>query len=276
MKIDGREIAQNILSNLKRRVETLKKKGITPHLVIILVGHDPASEAYVKQKAQKGEAIGIKVTVKNYQLSTTNYQLLEAIKQFNNDSNVHGIIVQQPLPPQIDVSAIINAVDPQKDVDGFHPQTKFPMPLAVAVLKILEEVSFSNTSTFIKWLGGKKIVIIGKGETGGGPIIKRLKELGIKTIVIDSKTPNPHELTKTADIIISSVGKPNIVKESAIKNGVILISVGLHKGEDGKLHGDYEEEEIADIAGFYTPTPGGVGPVNVACLLENLVTATEK
>ncbi|MBI2036410.1 bifunctional 5,10-methylenetetrahydrofolate dehydrogenase/5,10-methenyltetrahydrofolate cyclohydrolase, partial [Candidatus Microgenomates bacterium] len=162
MKIDGKEIAQNILSNLKNRVEKLKKRGVTPHLVIILVGNDLASESYVKQKVQKGETIGIKVTVKNYQLSFTNYQLLETIKQFNNDNNIHGIIVQQPLPSQIDISSIINAVSPQKDVDGFHPQSKFPMPLAEAVLKILESVE--------KNWQKKKIVIIGKGETGGGPV----------------------------------------------------------------------------------------------------------
>ncbi len=267
MKIDGKEIAQNILENLKRRVEKLQKGSITPHLVIILVGNDPASESYVKQKVQKGEAIGIKVTVKNYQLTITNYQLLKAIEQLNNDNNVHGIIIQQPLPSQIDVSAVINAVSPQKDVDGFGPQTKFPMPLAVAVLKILQSVE--------KNWQKKKIVIIGKGETGGGPIINKLRTMNIEPIIIDSKTQNPNKLTKTADIIISSVGKANIVKADAIKKGVILISVGLHKGEDGKLHGDYEENEIANIASFYTPTPGGVGPVNVACLLENLLQSAE-
>lgn len=267
MKIDGKEIAQNILASLKKRTDLLKK-NVTPHLVIILVGNDPASESYVKQKVQKGEAIGIKVTVKNYQLPIINYQLLEAIEQLNNDSNVHGIIVQQPLPSHIDVAATINAVNPQKDVDGFHPNSKFPMPLAVAVLKILDNVN-KNWQT-------KKIVIIGKGETGGGPVIKTLRDLGVQPLIIDSKTQNAQELTKTADIIISSVGKPNIVKADAIKKGVILISVGLHKGSDGKLHGDYEESEIADIAGFYTPTPGGVGPVNVACLLENLIQATEQ
>ncbi len=201
----------------------------------------------------------------------------------NNDNNVHGIIVQRPLPPQIDKEKISLAIIPEKDIDGFHKNSKFEMPLATAVLKILEKIQASTPGVdaqkpqgFIGWLNTKEIVIIGTGETGGGPIIKKLKELGIKPLIIDSKTPNPELITKTADIIISCIGKPNVVRPEMIKRGVILISVGLYKGEDGKLHGDYEEKEIKNIAGFYTPTPGGVGPVNIACLLENLVKATKK
>lgn len=287
MRIDGKEIAQKILQNLSFKV--------IPHLVIILIGDNPAWKAYVRQKELKAKEIGAKTTTLNLALNASTEELLKTIEQLNNDSNVHGIIVQRPLPTHLEQEKISLAITPQKDIDGFHPNSKFEMPLAVAVLKILEEifqlqrlhlregVTLTQGVTLTTWLKTKKIVIIGKGETGGGPIIQKLRKLGIKPEIIDSKTPNPQLLTKTADIIISCVGKPNVIQPENIKKdlpagrqGVILISVGLYREEDGKLHGDYDEEEIKDIAAFYTPTPGGVGPVNIACLLENLVKATEK
>lgn len=275
MKIDGREIAQKILQNLSYQV--------VPHLVVILIGDNPAWKAYVRQKELKAKEIGAKTTILNLSLNVSNEKLLKTIQQLNNDNNVHGIIVQRPLPNSIDKEKISLAISSQKDIDGFHKNSKFEMPLATAVLKILEEIQASTPGVdaqkpqgFISWLKSKKIVVIGKGETGGGPIIQKLKKLGIKPEVIDSKTPNSELITKTADIIISCVGKPNVVRPEMIKGGVILISVGLYKDSDGKLHGDYKEEEIKDIASFYTPTPRGVGPLNIAYLLKNLVIAAEK
>jgi methylenetetrahydrofolate dehydrogenase (NADP+)/methenyltetrahydrofolate cyclohydrolase len=207
------------------------------------------------------------------------------------------------------------AVDPKKDVDGFHPNSKFQPPIALAVLRILKEIywkksearnpksetnsnnqnpkfknrflSFEHSnfdivssfdiriSNFIAWLSSKKIIVIGKGETGGRPIIQLFKQMGIEPTVIDSKTSDPEQFTKKADIIISAVGKPGVIKPEMIKKNSILISIGLSNGKDGKLHGDYDEEEIKNIASFYTPTPGGVGPLNVAMLLENLIQAAE-
>ncbi|MBI3092694.1 MAG: bifunctional 5,10-methylenetetrahydrofolate dehydrogenase/5,10-methenyltetrahydrofolate cyclohydrolase [Candidatus Levybacteria bacterium] len=278
MRVDGRAIAQSILDDLKNRRENLKKKGVTPHLVIILIGNDPASGAYVQQKILKANEIGVKVTLVNYESRITNQELITTIEQWNNDNNVHGIIVQRPLPKHIDSEQIAQAVDPKKDVDGFHPESKLEMPLSIAVLRILEHIfssSKKSSHNFINWLKEKSIVIIGKGEAGGKPIINKLRTLGVQPLIIDSKTTNPEVIIKKADIIISAVGKPNIVRSEIIKKGTILISVGLYKGGDEKLHGDYNEEKIKDIASFYTPTPGGVGPVNVACLLENLVIAAE-
>ncbi|MBI1982336.1 MAG: bifunctional 5,10-methylenetetrahydrofolate dehydrogenase/5,10-methenyltetrahydrofolate cyclohydrolase [Candidatus Levybacteria bacterium] len=278
MRVDGRAIAQSILDDLKNRRENLKKKGVTPHLVIILIGNDPASHVYVRQKELKAKEIGVKVTLVNYESRITNQELITTIEQWNNDNNVHGIIVQRPLPKHIDSEQIAQAVDPKKDVDGFHPESKFEMPLSIAVLCILEHIfssSKKSSHNFINWLKEKSIVIIGKGEAGGKPIINKLRTLGVQPLIIDSKTTNPEVIIKKADIIISAVGKPNIVRSEIIKKGTILISVGLYKGGDEKLHGDYNEEKIKDIASFYTPTPGGVGPVNVACLLENLVIAAE-
>jgi len=322
MRIDGKEIANKILLELKNRVETLKEKlfpadrnGIAPHLAIILVDKNPASLAYVNQKKLKGKIIGAKITVKRISQNITQAKLLKTIKQLNNDSNIHGIIVQRPLPPSINTNEISLAINLNKDVDGFHPNSKFQPPITLAVLRILEEVywkksearnpkhetnsnvqntNFQNKflsfghlnfdivssfdirySNFVSWLSSQKIVIIGKGETGGRPIIDILRKMGVQPIVIDSKTSNPQKLTKKADIIISAVGKENVVSKEMLKKGVILIGVGLYKGRSGKMQGDYDEEKIKNIASFYTPTPGGVGPINVAMLLQNLVSATE-
>ena len=315
MKIDGQQIAAKILLGLKIRVEKLKEKGIIPHLAIILVDSDPASLAYVNQKEIKGKIIGAKITVKHLSYQITKSSLLSTMNQFNNDNNVHGVIVQRPLPSRIDTKEISQTINLNKDVDGFLKDSKFNPPIALAVLRILEEIYWKKSearnpksetnpndqisnnknvldfehsnfgivssfdiriSNFVNWLKSKKIVIIGKGETGGQPVINMFKKMHAEPIIIDSKTTNPQALTKKSDIIISAVGKPDVVKPEMIKKGVILISVGLHKGEDGKLHGDYDEEKIKDIASFYTPTPRGVGPVNVAMLLENLITAAEK
>lgn len=271
MKIVGKEIANKIFTDLKRRVKKLKKKNVIPRLAVILVGADPSSVLYVNQKEIKGKRIGTKITVKNTQANITQSKLLSTIKQLNNNNNIHGIIVQRPLPKNIDSKLIRLAIDPKKDVDGFHPHSKFQPPIALAVLRILKEVSSLARSHLAKL----KIVVIGKGQTGGKPIIEMLRKMRIEPQMIDSKTKNPSSITKKAGIIISAVGKPNVVKPEMLKKGLILIGIGLHRENDGKLHGDYDEEKIKNIASFYTPTPGGVGPLNVAMLLENLVTAAE-
>lgn len=264
MKISGKEIANTIYTSLKQRIGELKKRNIIPCLAIILVGNDPASHAYVRQKKIKAEEIGAKTSIYSYPTSVSEKDLLKQLNDLNHLTSIHGIIVQQPLPSHINIEKITQAIDPKKDIDGFHIQSKFEPPIAAAVLEILK-----NTP-----LKSKKIVIAGKGETGGKLIINQIKKMGIEPTVIDSKTKNPKSITKNADIIISAVGKPQVIKPDMIKRGVILISIGLHKGFDGKLHGDYKEEEIKDIVSFYTPTPGGVGPVNVAMLMKNLLVAS--
>lgn len=279
MIIDGRAIAQTILDNLSTKITLLKKKGVIPKIAIIIVGKDPASLAYVRQKELKAASIGAQTTILNYELGITNQELLKLIQKMNDDPTVHGIIVQRPLPPEINNTEVNLCVDPKKDIDAFHPDTLFTMPLAAAVIKILEEI-FARPGllalkgqAFINWLKSKNIVVIGKGQTGGGPVIAKLKKLGIKPSVIDSKTENPEKLTANADIIVSTVGNKHVKLPQKLKKNVVMIIVGMYKGSDGKLHGDYEKESIQDIASFYTPVPGGVGPVNVAMLLSNLVNA---
>lgn len=293
MKIDGKEIADKIYKDLENRVGDLKKKNMIPHLVVILVGENPASVAYVTLKQKKGEAIGAKITILRYNTDITTEELVEKVKLLNIDPFVHGILIQRPLPLQIDVEKLENITNPEKDVDGFHPDSPYTLPLPLAVVRILEEVFYSsseganmiessgsrlrsNNKLFLDWLTSQNIVVLGKGPTGGGPIIKLLNKLGSKPSVIDSKTENRKELMQEADIIIGSVGRENVIEPQDIKKGVILIGVGILRGEDGKLKGDYDPEKIKDIAGYYTPTPGGVGPVNVAMLMENLITATER
>lgn len=278
MVIDGRAIADTILNSLQQEVDLLKKNGIIPKAAIILVGSDPASESYVRQKELKGELIGAKITVMRISEVVEEKNLLSAIDELNNDPLVHGIIVQRPLPDQISETSIINAVALEKDIDGFRNNSPFVMPISLAVWEILTDIHAKKDTQIVllEWLKQQRITILGKGITGGGPIIEYFKTQGIHPTVIDSKTQNTDEILEESDIVISTVGKPNVLRPGFLKKGVILLGIGMYKGQDGKMHGDYEEEEIKNIASFYTPIPGGVGPVNVAMLMQNLIKATEK
>jgi methylenetetrahydrofolate dehydrogenase (NADP+)/methenyltetrahydrofolate cyclohydrolase len=273
MKVNGREIATKILEDLKIRVEKLKNQGLIPRLYIILLSNDPISASYVRQKLLRAEETGIKIVLDHQDPTVSTDKLTEIIKKLNYDNKVNGIIIQRPMPTQLVEDIIANAVTPKKDIDGFNNISEFEVPVTMAVLKILNNIHPDN---FESWLSLQKITVVGNGLTAGKPILKSFRNLGIKPISIDSKTANKNALLKTSDIIISAVGKAEVIKASNLKKGVILIGVGLHKESDGKFHGDFNEEVIKDRASFYSPTPGGVGPVNVTCLLENLVMAAEK
>lgn len=296
MQLSGKDIAEKVYQTLRKRVEHLQEKNITPHLVVFLIGENPASVAYVRQKQTKGEEIGCKVTVLNLPTTITTEELEEKVEELNEDPTVHGILIQRPVPDHVEIAKLELLTNPEKDIDGFHPDSPYTFPIPMAVIKILQEVfeetkgtqgpnenktSVSSVSsvpsrTFIDWLKNQSIVIIGKGPTGGGPIMTEFTKQNIPYQKIDSKTTNREELLKNADIIISAVGKENLIKAKELKHGVILIGVGILRGTDGKLHGDYNEEDVDAIAGYYTTTPGGVGPVNVAMLFENVLTAAEK
>lgn len=276
MRIDGTAIANSIFEDIRERVGELQAKHVTPHLVVLLVGDDPASVAYVEQKKKKGEAVGVKVTVFSYPQTVNPGEVLQKVKELNNDPSVHGIIVQRPLPESFDLEQIARATNPQKDVDSFHPDSPFNPPIAEAVIAILQDVSKQQNiqNDMFSWLKTKQNVIIGKGETAGHPIIHYFQKRHLPLTVVDSKTQNTAHITKAADILISAVGKRGVVTKKMIKKGVILISVGLTQ-QDHKLQGDYNAEEIQDIAAFYTPTPGGVGPINVAKLFKNVLIAVQ-
>lgn len=265
MKIDGKAIADQILDQLQQKIADLPAP---PVLAVILVGNNPASIAYITQKQKAAETIGAKL-LQCHVSSITYQELKNLIKKYNDDLSVHGLIIQRPLPKELgDVQELLNTVDPNKDVDGFVPNSPFEVPVARAVGEILKKVSSVKDH-----VSSKNIVIVGRGETAGAPIAAYFAKQHFATSIIHSKTPNPQEIMHQADVIISCVGKSRVVAREAVKPGAILISVGIWRDDEGRLHGDYEEDEIKDVASFYTPTPGGVGPVNVACLMQNLVQA---
>lgn len=293
MKIDGRALARDILDSLKNEVAELATHGVTPTLAVILVGDDPASVSYIKQKQHAAETIEANIRIKYLAASIKENELLTLITSLNTDPNIHGIIIQRPLPKKTNIDPmVLNTVVSRKDVDGFVPGSPFVAPVALAVTKILERIFTyegekqdgfrikSGMTGFTAWLQDKTIVVVGRGETAGKPIAEYLAKaprpgLGASITVIHSKTPHPEEILKTADIIVSCTGKQGIITKNVIKTDAVLIGVGIGRDGDHKLQGDYNEAEIEGLASYYTPTPGGVGPVNVACLMANLVTAAK-
>ncbi|MCL4200547.1 bifunctional 5,10-methylenetetrahydrofolate dehydrogenase/5,10-methenyltetrahydrofolate cyclohydrolase [Patescibacteria group bacterium] len=284
MIVDGKLLAQSLLDILKADVGALQKKGITPTLAVILIGDDPASLAYIKQKQKAAEAIGARVLFDHQPPALTAGGLYNLITKYNKDTAVHGLIVQRPIPKEVGVvNDTLDDVLPSKDVDGFLPGSPFEVPVAMAVGEILRTIYTAqfpvNDTTpqhhkeFTGWLKDKHIVVIGRGQTAGTPIFHFLQKRETKVTQIHSQTPDPETHIKKADIVISCVGRERIVARESVKPGAILISVGLWRDSEGKLRGDYEEVDISDVAGWYTPTPGGVGPVNVACLMQNLIKA---
>ena len=281
MLLDGRTVANHILTQLTQRVIYLEKDhGITPHLAVIKVGDDPATASYVSQKEKKGKEIGAVVSVYNHPDNISQEKLQQTIDFLKDDTSIHGIILQLPIPKHFDQQKLIASIPLAKDVDGFVPHSPFTVPIAAAIFKLLEipcsKETIETGESYYEWLQSKNIVVMGKGPTGGLPIINELEKKDIKPFVIDSQTQHVSEITKAADIIITAVGKPNILMKDMVTKDTILLNVGMMRGDDEKFYGDYNEDDIKDIASWYTPTPGGVGPVNVACLLENVVIAAEK
>jgi methylenetetrahydrofolate dehydrogenase (NADP+)/methenyltetrahydrofolate cyclohydrolase len=281
MKIDGKQIASQIKEELKAKVVALRRKKILPHLAVVLVGNDQNSIIYIRRKQKLGEEIGVKVTVYRIEVSKDGKKekerLLALINKLNKDKTVHGIIIQRPVPLEMDKEELDEIVIPKKDVDGFHPKSPFTPPVALAVIKLLKWVyaTNNNSSQFLSWLAKQKILIIGRGETAGKPIAKTFEKMKIPFLVGHSQTNNLKELCLKSTIVISCVGKPNILRHMTINEKSIVIGVGLHL-ENGKLATDYNQEEIGAKAAYWTPIPGGVGPVNVACLFENLLKSCYK
>lgn len=270
MRIDGKTIAEAILKNLTREVVMLKQKGVNPTLAVIQVGDDPASTTYIRQKQKASDKIGAILIHKKLPKNTSFQSINETIQQCNNDSSIHGIIVQRPLPKNLHADTIRLS----KDVDGFLPNSPYPVPVAAAVITILKQLTGSRP---VKKQGETpSIVVLGRGDTAGKPVAEALIKRGYNISIVHSQTPKPDDQIRAADIVVSCVGKPNVVRHDNIKTGVILLSVGISRDRKGKLHGDYQEDEIKDVAAFYTPTPGGIGPVNVACLMKNFVQAASK
>ncbi len=277
MRIDGKLIARELLQNLTTETAKLKKRGITPTLAIILMGDNKASAAYVKQKTLKAGEIGAEAKLFEFGNTISNEKIEKLVKKLSRDPKIHGILLQRPAPVNIKVDELTELVPANKEVDGFGSSSTYPVPVAQAVWVMLEHVwkQNENSQSFKEWLKSKKIVALGKGETAGKPIITHFAKHGIQLEVVDSHTENKDEILKKADIIITSVGK-HVLDSNQIKKRVILIGVGLYSDKNNKLRGDYDNDDVDQVASYYSPTPGGVGPVNVACLLENLVRAAKQ
>jgi len=260
--LDGKKLADAILAEIKTDIV---KRGLTPGLAVILVGEDPASVAYVAIKEKRAREIGIHFEKIAFPETASTDEIITAITDLNTRPDIDGLIIQLPLPAALDADAIYERVDPNKDVDGFHSQTHFTPPIAIGVNDLLIETGID--------LRTAKIAVLGKGKTGGGPIIASLKHRRLKPMVVDSSTGNLKTALQEADIIISAVGLPGIIKGELIKDGVAIIDAGTTRQADGTLAGDVDYDSVAPKAGWLTPVPGGVGPLTVACLLQNTLTA---
>lgn len=270
--IDGKLISAQIKDELKTEVSELKTKGIVPCLAVIQVGNDPASSVYVNNKKKACAYIGIESKAYELEETISQEELMKLVEELNQDSNVNGILVQLPLPKHIDENAIIHAIAPEKDVDGFHPETvgnmcigsKGFLPCTPAgVIQLLKR---SNIE-----IAGKECVVIGRSNIVGKPMaMLLLRENGTVTIT-HSKTKDLKEITKRADILVAAIGKPKFVTEEYVKEGAVVIDVGIHRNENNKLCGDVDFDDVVNKVSAITPVPGGVGPMTIAMLMNNCV-----
>lgn len=276
MKISGKDVAEAILGRLAKEI---KSKNLHPTLTIILAGNNPASRIYVKHKIKAAQEIGIEAKLYEFSQNQKN-QCLKTIEKLNDDPSLDGIIIQYPLYENWNFEDFISKINSQKDVDGFLPNSPFSGATALGVLEMLgafaRHEGFKNAKDFLK---DKKIVILGKGKTAGGPIRKLLTDKGLKYIPIDSKTEDPDKLIKDADVVISATGRKNIINGGNIKKGSYVIGVGVGKeiiDDKEKIYGDINEGEVSQKAKLYCPTIGGIGPLTVACLLKNVVESANR
>jgi methylenetetrahydrofolate dehydrogenase (NADP+)/methenyltetrahydrofolate cyclohydrolase len=275
MEINGRKLQKELLDDLKLEIDELGKRGIEPCIGIVTLGPEDSWEAYVAQKLKLAEKLGIKTKFINLRPKTTE-EVVEIVKELNANNTIDGLIVQRPFPTEIDTEKVIQSISKDKDIDGFLKDSQFEVPAWLAVKHILTHIAYLlNFSDLLSFLSNQSIVVVGKGGTAGTPVIEGLRKLGFEPNIIDSKTENRAELFKNSDIIISAVGKKNIIPVEILKEKSILIGVGTH-GEDGRLTGDFDQEKAKEKGLIYTPTPGGVGPVNLAFLFDNLVKAASR
>lgn len=274
--IDGKKISQEIKDELKSKVEELKKAGKQSALAVIQVGNDPASTVYVNNKKKACAYIGIESLSYELPEETTEEELLALVEKLNADDAVHGILVQLPVPKHIDADKIIQTISPKKDVDGFHPENVgnlvigekgFVSCTPAGIIQLLKRNNIEIT--------GKNCVVVGRSNIVGKPMgLLMLRENATVTIA-HSKTQNLKELCKTADILIVAIGKPQFITAEYVKEGAVIIDVGIHRDADNKLCGDVKFDEVEPLASAITPVPGGVGPMTIAMLMNNCVEASK-
>ena len=272
--IDGKKLAKQIRENLKIECEELKEKGINPKLAVIMVGDDKASKIYVKNKSKACNEIGIKYEEYLLDENINQNELIELIEKLNNDKTVHGILLQSPVPEVLDINEAFRKISPEKDVDGFNPtnvgklalnQDTFVSCTPYGIMRMFEAYNID--------LEGKKVVIIGRSNIVGKPLMQCCLNKNATVTICHSKTKNIKEHIKDADVVISAIGKPEYVTADMVKDGVIVIDVGINRNEDGKIVGDVDFENVSKKASYITPVPGGVGPMTIAMLMNNVIKA---
>lgn len=276
--IDGKLVSASIREKLKNEIDTfMSVSGIVPGLAVVLVGDNPASLVYVRNKKKACEQVGINSFEITLPGDASESELLECIRSLNSDPKVHGILVQLPLPPHINEETVINAIDPKKDVDAFHPSnvgkimigsyTFLPCTPA-GIIDLLDYYGIA--------VSGKKCVVLGRSNIVGKPMAHLLLERNGTVTVCHSKTRNLEEETRSADILVVAVGKPEFVKGNMVKPGAVVIDVGINRKDDGKLVGDVEFSSVNQIASYLSPVPGGVGPMTITTLLKNTFNAAKQ
>lgn len=274
--MDGKKLSEEILSQLKTRVEKLRAAGIAPRLDIILVGNDAASQIYVRNKIRTSEQIGMKGELHKFPEKTSKEKIITQIKKLNADKSVHGILVQLPLPKHLDEQGILDEISPEKDVDGLTTcsmgklvagEAKFEPCTPKGIIRLLENEKIP--------LEGKNAVVIGRSNIVGKPISLMLLKRNATVTICHSKTKRLQDHTKNADIIVAAVGKAKFIKENMVRKGAIVIDVGINRGSE-KIEGDVDFERVKNRVSCITPVPGGVGPMTIAMLLENTIISAER
>ena len=276
--IDGKAISAEIRGEIAKKVAELKQEsGIVPGLAVIIVGDDPASKVYVRNKHRACEEVGIASFGYELPVATTQRELLALIRKLNKDKNVHGILVQLPLPAHLDEEKVLLAIDPDKDVDAFHPVNVGKIMIGnydflpctpAGVMELLRRSGIE--------VAGKECVVVGRSNIVGKPQAMLLLQANGTVTICHSRTKDLREVCRRADILITAIGKPRFFDDSYVKKGAVVIDVGINRGADGKLCGDVDFEKVAPIASYITPVPGGVGPMTIAMLMQNALIAAQK
>ncbi len=275
--IDGNALSRQLRAQVTQRVQALKQHGITPGLAVILVGDNPASQVYVRNKVKACEDTGMHSVLETYDATLTEAALLARVAALNNDPTIHGILVQLPLPAHIDAHKVIEAISPAKDVDGFHVasagalmvgQPGFWPCTPYGCMKMLESIGYD--------LRGKHAVVIGRSNIVGKPMAMMLLQQDATVTLCHSRTTDLKSLTLQADVIVAAVGKRNVLTADMVKPGAVVLDVGMNRNEAGKLCGDVDFEGVKAVAGYITPVPGGVGPMTITMLMVNTLESAER
>ena len=276
-RIDGIALSQKLRADVTLRTTALKAKGITPGLAVILVGENPASQVYVRNKVKACEDSGLHSILEKHPASLTEAALLNRIDALNHDTGIHGILVQLPLPAHIDAQKVIEAISPAKDVDGFHIASAGALMTGMpgfwpctpyGCMKMLESIGYE--------LKGKHAVVIGRSNIVGKPMALMLLQKNATVTICHSATQDLKAITLQADVIVAAVGKRNILTADMVKPGAVVLDVGMNRNEEGKLCGDVDFAGVEQVAGYITPVPGGVGPMTITMLLVNTLEAAER